>query len=460
MFKRIVLILLIITAIFNVQNAMASTSSIMVNADDGKVIYETNADELRYPASLTKLMTLYITFNALENGRLKLTDKLKVSRVAASRSPSKLGVRAGETITVKDAVMAVIVKSANDCATVLAEHFSKSEADFAVLMTKTARKLNMQRTTFKNASGLPNSLQKTTARDMSKLAMAVYHHFPQYYKWFSVQSFRYKGQLITGHNYLLKTFSGADGMKTGYTAAAGYNIITSAKRNGKRVIAVTMGHRYVGERDKKAALMMDKGLSALKRSNRVDVAALTREINGGKATKIATAAHGTRKVLMPVAAKPLLYAKAESNSTLMLSQKETDISEIIQTATTDIHNVKVYKPVTAKPSGKTVANNTNQPKISPSAVTKGNYAIQIGAFSDYKRAKTYATDVKNDLAKKYAAYAIEVEKANSAGGTMYRTKLVGMKKTTAEKICRNMKSLKKSCMVVAQNHNSPNWAQK
>ena len=134
---------------------------------------------------------------------MKLTDKLKVSATAASRSPSKLGVRAGETITVKDAIMAVIVKSANDCATVLAEHFSKSEADFAVLMTQTAKKLKMNKTTFKNASGLPNSMQKTTARDMSKLAMAVYHHFPQYYKWFAVQSFKYKVQIITGNNHLL-----------------------------------------------------------------------------------------------------------------------------------------------------------------------------------------------------------------------------------------------------------------
>ena len=235
MIKKIALFVLVMAINLSSARVYAATSSIMVNADNGKVMYEMNADELRYPASLTKLMTLYITFNALENGRLKLTDKLNVSATAASRSPSKLGVRAGEKIMVKDAIMAVIVKSANDCATVLAEHFSKNEAEFAVLMTKTARKLNMNRTTFKNASGLPNSMQKTTARDMSKLAMAVYHHFPQYYKWFSVQSFKYKGQLITGHNHLLNTFSGADGMKTGYTAASGYNIITSAKRYNKRV---------------------------------------------------------------------------------------------------------------------------------------------------------------------------------------------------------------------------------
>lgn len=425
MFKKLAIFSIICGFLCGANSASASTSSIMLNADDGKVMYETNADELRYPASLTKLMTLYITFNALENGRLKLTDKLKVSRVAASRSPSKLGVRAGDTITVKDAIMAVIVKSANDCATVLAEHFSKTEADFAVLMTKTARKLDMNHTTFKNASGLPNSLQKTTARDMSKLAMAVYHHFPQYYKWFSAQSFRYKGQLVTGHNHLLKTFSGADGMKTGYTAAAGFNIITSAKRNGKRVIAVTMGHKYVNERDKKAALMMDKGLVALKKSNWVDVVALSREINGNSATQIATMQNG-RKVFVPLYTKPTTATssapEAQSPVVLAAIEKETQKQNI------------------------TIAQS-------------GGYAVQVGAFSDYKRAKNYATDVKNDVAKKYAAYQVEVEEANNAGGKMYRSKLVGMEKSTANKICKSLKNQKKSCLVVAHN-SSTNWARK
>lgn len=424
MFKKLAIFSVICGFVCNANSAAASTSSIMLNADDGKVMYETNADELRYPASLTKLMTLYITFNALENGRLKLTDKLKVSRVAASRSPSKLGVRAGETITVKDAIMAVIVKSANDCATVLAEHFSRTEAEFAVLMTKTARKLNMNHTTFKNASGLPNSLQKTTARDMSKLAMAVYHHFPQYYKLFSAQSFRYRGQVVTGHNHLLKTFYGADGMKTGYTAAAGFNIITSAKRNGKRVIAVTMGHRYVTERDRKAALMMDKGLVALDKSKWVDVAALSREINGHGATQVATA-QGRKGSFVPLYSKPTTAGaapKAQSPVVLAAIEKETQA-----------HNATI--------------------------TSGGGYAVQVGAFSDYKRAKNYATDVKNDVAKHYAAYQVEVEEANNAGGKMYRSKLVGMEKSTADKICQNLKNQKKSCLVVAQN-NSINWARK
>ena len=403
MFKKTAVLCLILGFLcgFSARTAQATTSSIMLNADDGKVMYEQNADEARYPASLTKLMTLYITFNALENGHLKLTDRLKVSRVAASRSPSKLGVKAGTTITVKDAIMAVIVKSANDCATVLAEHFAKTEADFAVLMTKTARKLGMNHTTFKNASGLPNSAQKSTARDMSKLAMAVYHHFPQYYKWFSVQSFRYQGKTITGHNHLLKTFAGADGMKTGYTAASGYNIITSARRNNKRVIAVTMGHKYLHERDKKAALMMDKGLQHLKNNKTVQVAELTKQING-TAPAVQLASRNTPNV------KP---------------------APIAQTA-----------PI------------TKQQTASATAVHSGSYAVQVGSFSDYKRAKNYALSVKNNLAKQFAVYNIKVEKVQTASNTLYRSKVVGLAKQDAQKICKNMRQQKKSCLVIADNH--------
>ena len=407
MVKKLVFLGLFLAVLCHAGQAEAATSSIMVNADNGSVMYEQNADESRYPASLTKLMTLYITFSALEKGDLKLNDKLKVSRVAAGRSPSKIGVVAGETISVKDAVMAVIVKSANDCATVLAEHFSPTEADFAVLMTKTAKKLGMHQTVFKNASGLPNSKQKTTARDMSKLAMAVYHHFPQYYKWFSVQSFKYKGRTITGHNHLLKTFAGADGMKTGYTAASGYNIITSAHRNNKRVIAVTMGHRYLGERDKKAALMMDKGLKELKKAGYVDVAALTREINTGRRAEVTQVA-------------------------------------AIQPRPSKIKNAKLE-----------IAHDTTPAKVEKTAVksvASGNYAVQIGSFSDYKRAKNYAVSVKNNLAKKYAVHEIKIEKIEAQNRVMYRSKVVGLAKNDANAICQTLKQQKQACFVVADNN--------
>lgn len=405
MVKKFALLCVCVLAMLRVAVANASVSSIMIDAANGEVMYEMNADERRYPASLTKLMTLYITFNALENNHIRLTDKLKVSRTAAGRSPSKLGVRAGETITVKDAIMAVIVKSANDCATVLAEHFAPTEADFAVLMTNTAHKLGMNHTTFKNASGLPNKQQKTSARDMAILAMAVYHHFPQYYKWFSAKSFQYKGRTIGGHNYILKTFAGADGMKTGYTAASGYNIITSAKRSGKRVIAVTMGHNSVGERDKKVSKMMDRGLVHMQKGD-VDVATLTNEINGKGVIKAKTARVAAVQKKTPAKTQNVRLAKAQNKTAV----KATQIA---------------------------------------SAVSNGRYAVQVGSFSDYQRARNYALTVKNKLAKKYAVHDIKVEKVQAASKTVYRSKVIGLARNDANTICRNMKRSNQACLVTA-----------
>ena len=264
-----------------ISNASASetTSSIVIDAKSGNVLYSHNAEELRYPASLTKLMTLYITFNALETGKLKMTDKLRVSQTAASRSPSKLGMPAGSYIDVKTLIEALIVKSANDCATVLAEALSPNEAEFAKLMTKTAHRLGMHKTTFKNASGLPNSAQKSTAKDFAILGAAIYHHYPKYYPMFSLTEFQYNGMTYKGHNYLLNDSLGTDGMKTGYTAASGFNIVTSAQQGKYRVIAVTMGHKKVKERDTTVSKMMELSLNQMQKSNRVNTATLKNAIN-------------------------------------------------------------------------------------------------------------------------------------------------------------------------------------
>ena len=273
------LYLTIICLPLTIMSAHASnTSSIVIDAESGNILYSDKAEQLRYPASLTKLMTLYITFNALETGKLKETDKLKVSYTAASRSPSKLGLAPGSYIDVKTAVEALIVKSANDCATVLSETLSKNEAEFAKLMTKTARKLGMYHTTFKNASGLPNSAQKTTAKDLAILGAAIYHHFPQYYHLFSLQEFKYNGITYKTHNYLLKDSLGTDGMKTGYTAASGFNILTSAQQGNHRVIAVTLGHKKVKDRDEDVSKMMEISLNYMNRNTRINTANLRNDI--------------------------------------------------------------------------------------------------------------------------------------------------------------------------------------
>lgn len=366
--------------------ADASVSSITIDAASGKVLSSSAADDLRYPASLTKVMTLYITFDALEKGIIKLNDRLPVSRYAANRSPSRLGLRAGSSIDVKTCIMAVIVKSANDCATVLAEGLGYSEENFARSMTRVSRELGMKNTTFKNASGLPNKQQKTTARDMALLAAAMYHHFPQYYKWFSTKKFTYNGQTIYTHNHILKNFAGADGLKTGFTNASGYNIITSAERDGHRVIAVTMGHNTAKVRDKKVAQMMNKGLTKLALNDKV-----------GNAN---------------------MYAALEEKN----------------------DSIPKQKIATVEMEGRNIEQNL--------------WDIQIGAFSNYTKARNYAIEIKKIVARRFAGNRIDVEPVSTGSAIIYRSKIVGFVKNDADEACNRLKKSKKSCIVVAQQQNN------
>jgi len=235
----------------------AKYASIVVDMDTAEVLHSKNADEPRYPASLTKVMTLYIVFDALESGKLKLTDKMKVSKFASRQSPSKLGLKAGSTIKVEDAIRALVTKSANDVAVVFAEHLSGSEAKFAVRMTKKAHDLGLDHTTFKNASGLPNREQTSTARDLSKLAEAMFFDHKEYYNYFSTPEFRWKKRAFANHNTLLKSVDGVDGIKTGFTNASGYNLMASAQRDGHRVIAVMLGGSSGKSRDAHVADLLN-----------------------------------------------------------------------------------------------------------------------------------------------------------------------------------------------------------
>jgi len=238
-------------------------ASIVMDAKTGKVLHAENPDERAYPASLTKMMTLYLTFEALRAHRITMDLKLPVSAAAASRAPSKLGVRRGQTITVKQAISALVTKSANDVATVLAEALGQTEPRFAQIMTAKAHQLGMARTTFRNASGLPNRSQVSTARDMAKLALALQRDFPEYYRFFSLKSFVYRGQTIPNHNHLLARYKGTDGMKTGYVHESGFNIVVSAQRDGHRLIAVVFGGRTAASRDRQAMKLLDRAYASL-----------------------------------------------------------------------------------------------------------------------------------------------------------------------------------------------------
>ena len=225
------------------------SASIVVDGSTGAVLYQASADLPRVPASLTKMMTLYLTFEALKSGRITKTTLLPVSAHAASQAPSKLGLKPGQTIDVDTAIKAIVVKSANDVAVVLAEYLGGTEDQFAAQMTAKARQLGMRGTNFHNASGLPDPQQITTARDMALLGMSLRKHYPGQYYYFVTQDFVYNGKLIRAHNRVLAQLNGADGIKTGYVRASGFNIVTSISDNGRQLVAVVMGGETARSRD-------------------------------------------------------------------------------------------------------------------------------------------------------------------------------------------------------------------
>ena len=244
-------------AMIGVSAAEAATSAaIVVDAKNGKILYSSNPDARCFPASLTKMMTLYLLFEALSTGKTTLTSKIKISAHAAAQPPSKLGLKPGSTITVKDAILALVTRSANDIAAAIGEHLAGSELAFATKMTAKARALGMSKTTFRNASGLPDPAQVTTARDMARLGRALQDRFPQYFAYFKTPSFTYQGRKIANHNRLLGRVAGVNGIKTGYTRASGYNLVTSVDRDGKKLVAVVMGGKSGASRDERMASLV------------------------------------------------------------------------------------------------------------------------------------------------------------------------------------------------------------
>ncbi|MBV8792493.1 MAG: D-alanyl-D-alanine carboxypeptidase, partial [Pseudolabrys sp.] len=233
-------------------------ASIVIDANTGAVLQSADADSPRHPASLTKIMTLYLLFENLEAGKIKLNTPMEVSAHAAAQAPSKLNLKPGETIAVEPAIRAIVTKSANDVAVVVAEALGGSEPEFARMMTKKAHELGMTHTLYRNASGLPDDEQITTARDMTALGKAIQDRFPNYYKYFSTRSFEFRGRAMRNHNKLLGEVEGVDGIKTGYTNASGFNLVTSVKRGGKRIVAAVFGGRTASWRDARMVGLIEK----------------------------------------------------------------------------------------------------------------------------------------------------------------------------------------------------------
>ncbi len=259
------LVLVLLGQISQAQATSRPNTQIAIEAFSGRVLYSKNADQTCYPASLTKMMTLYLVFDEIKARRLSMNSRLKVSKKAASAPPSKLGLKAGGSIKVKDAMYALITKSANDVAVVVAENIAGSEAAFAKRMTQKARALGMSKTIFKNASGLPNSGQVTTARDMATLGRSLLLHHNRYYHYFSTQQYRYNNHTYKNHNKLLKEYEGVDGIKTGYINASGFNLVASARKADKRIIAVVIGGQTANARNATMKNLLDESFERLTR---------------------------------------------------------------------------------------------------------------------------------------------------------------------------------------------------
>jgi D-alanyl-D-alanine carboxypeptidase len=276
---------ILVAVSFNLAEARGKFAFISVDASNGKVLYSKDANARRYPASLTKIMTLYILFEELKAGRVKKSTKFKVSRHAAARPPSKLYFKPGQKIRVDHAILALVTKSANDVAATVAENISGSESAFAKRMTRTARRLGMSRTVFKNASGLPNKGQYTTARDMATLGLRVQKDYPQYYGYFKTRSFKYKGRSYRNHNRLLGKYRGVDGIKTGFIRASGFNLTASVRRDGKHIVAVVMGGRTGRSRNNYMVKVLNKALKKVPRRKGVGLASTAGKPASATSTK-------------------------------------------------------------------------------------------------------------------------------------------------------------------------------
>lgn len=456
---------LILLGNVNPAAAKPQFSAIAVDARTGKILFANDIDGSRYPASLTKVMTLYVLFQDLKAGRVKLSSDLQVSRRAAYMAPSKLGLKAGSTISVENAIKALVTKSANDVAAAIAENLEGSEASFAARMTRTARAIGMTKTTFKNASGLPNLAQVTTARDMATLSLRIQRDFPQYYPYFRIPSFTYKGQTIRSHNMLLGRYQGTDGIKTGYIAASGFNLTTSAKRGDKRIVGVVMGANSGNARNKYMMKMLDNAFP--KCVGGETIAALAGTSEGALVPAAKTAEVEEKKKPLPdmkgLDAK-LQEVSVESGEA-MPNKGTTSKTVVAGEGNTPTPDPKVLEAKIAE----TAVASTEEPEEPaeqlpaklPFAVKKKATApaakeavasvdptwnIQIGAYPKKEEARLKLKEIRASGYKFLSgkqAFTVEVQKGAK---TVYRARFSGFTQKTAKAACAQLSKKGLQCL--------------
>lgn len=375
----------------------------MIDHTTGSILEETDPDATRYPASLTKMMTLYLIFDALARNRIELTTRWPVSLHASRQTPTKLGLRPGQTIAVQDVILGLITRSANDAAVVAAEGLGGSEPGFAMMMTARARQLGMNSTVFQNASGLPNTAQVTTARDIATLARSLIRDFPQYYGYFSTDDFVYRGRRIANHNRLMNWYPGADGLKTGYIGASGYNLAFSAVRDGRRLIGVVMGGNSARSRDHEMARLFDASFA--------------------RAATLPPAREAA-------AQRPALVATAAPND-----EPGPDAASG-RTARGRVVNGRVQQ-VTAP-----------TPAAPARAVAARSWGVQVGAFSTLEQGRR-ATDRAVRLARGTLSNAtVDLSSSDANGRPVYRARLLGLTEEQARQACRALARHRAACQAV------------
>ena len=456
-------------------------SALALDARTGKILFSKDIDGLRHPASLTKVMTLYLLFQDLKAQRINLGTNLSVSKRASGMAPSKLGLKPGATISVDNAIKALVTRSANDVAATIAENLGGSEANFAARMTRTARAIGMPRSTFMNASGLPNSDQWTTARDMATLSLRIQRDFPQYYPYFRIASFVYNGKTIRTHNKLLGNYQGTDGIKTGYIAASGFNLTTSVKRGDKRVVGVVLGAPSTGSRNRYMMTMLDGVFPSCVNGKTIAAKAGTSD---GAIDPISTTAQADAlkpkrrsifngKVDDGVKVDETAVAQIEEQS--QHNAGSTFKTVIAEDQTSSAHETKVLEAkmleASATPddsgeepdmadSGDTVALPSHLPfEVKKSSGATGgqivvasidpSWNIQIGAFPKKEEARQKLLAIKTSgfhfLSGK-PALTVEVQKGKE---TIYRARFSGFNRKTAKAACTELSKKGMTCETVS-----------
>jgi D-alanyl-D-alanine carboxypeptidase len=464
-------------------------ATMMVDANTGAVLEATNPDALRHPASLTKMMTLYLLFERLQSGKLTLASRLPVSAHAAAQAPTKLGLKPGDSISVEHAIEAIVTKSANDVAVVISEAIGGDEPDFARMMTAKAHQLGMTHTSYHNASGLPDEAQVTTARDQSIIARALRDRFPQYYHFFSTKAFAFRGRTIRGHNHLLGNVAGVDGLKTGYIRESGFNIVTSVHRGNRYLIAVMFGGRTARARDARVAELIDQNFA---KTSAARTAPPVRE--GWESTPVAKTETRSQPAAAPVKREPLEEAKAAHDEVAAVDMPRPGSTAPIKPV--PVHTFAVHPatfhtasltppppdshrlapaPATARamrvtevPTVKTeTPQQTSRPAMlgtakvasagaavalpatsENSAKAHSGWMIQVGAFDDEKEARQRLDSVKDKVKSLLGKADPFTEKVDHGKKTFYRARFAGLEKDQAEAACKHLKHTDIPCMLL------------